>query len=48
MQYSDVVNTFSTQMMTFPGNMFATLYGFEPFPYFMADTEAKRFSPVDY
>jgi LemA protein len=48
MQYSDVVNTYTTQLKRVPGNIFAFVFGFEPFPYFMADEDAKRFTPVDF
>lgn len=48
MHYSDVVNRYTTQMKTFPGNMFARIYGFDILPYYEADGEAKRFRPVDY
>jgi LemA protein len=48
MQYSTMVNTYSTQLKTFPGNLFAEIYGFEQVPYFEADVDAKRFKPVEY
>jgi LemA protein len=48
MHYSDVVNRYTTQMKTFPGNMFARIYGFQKLPYYEADGEAKRFRPVEY
>lgn len=48
MKYSDVINSYTTKLMTFPGNIFALAYGFEPVPYFEADQEALQFTPVDY
>ena len=48
MQYSNVVNTYTTLLRTFPGNLFAVIYGFEPLPYFEAAAEAKAFRPVEY
>jgi LemA protein len=48
MHYSDVVNRYTTQMKTFPGNMFARVYGFDILPYYEADGEAKQFRPVEY
>jgi len=48
MEYSDVVNTYTTQLKTYPGKLFAFMYGFEPVPYFVADTEAGVFRPVEY
>lgn len=48
MTYSDVVNRYTTLLRTMPGRLFASMYGFEPVPYFVADTEAVGFSPVEY
>jgi LemA protein len=48
MSYSEMVNRYSTQMKTFPGNMFARIYGFDQLPYYQADGEARWFRPVEY
>ncbi|MBW2277154.1 MAG: LemA family protein, partial [Deltaproteobacteria bacterium] len=48
MTYSEVVNSYTTKLKTFPGNLFAKIYGFELIPYFEADHDAQRFKPVDY
>jgi len=48
MTYSDVVNSYTTKLKVFPGNLFANIYGFEPVPYFEADRDAMSFRPVDY
>ncbi len=48
MTYSDVVNAYTTRLKTFPGKLFGVVYGFKPFPYFAADADSKRFSPVEY
>lgn len=48
MEYSEIVNNYTTQLRTFPGMTFAVIYGFKPVPYFRADGEAMRFQPVAY
>jgi LemA protein len=48
MVYSDTVNGYTTKLRTFPGNLFAKVYGFDAVPYYEADREAQRFRPVDY
>ena len=48
MTYSDVVNNYTTTLRTFPGRIFALIYGFDSFNYFEADEAAKKFKPVDY
>jgi LemA protein len=48
MLYSETVNTYTTKLRTFPGNVFAKTYGFASIPYYEADREAQRFRPVDY
>ncbi len=45
---ADLINTYTTARMTFPGNLFAALYGFEEIPYFETDPDAKVFTPVEY
>jgi LemA protein len=45
---ADLVNTYTTRRMTFPGNVFAAMYGFDEIPYYQADPEAKKFKPVEY
>jgi len=47
-EYSNIVNTYTTQLRTFPGNLFASMFGFTQLPYYQADQTAKRFRPVDY
>jgi len=48
MTYSEVVNRYTTQLKTFPCNLFAKLYGFDTMPYYTADSEARRFRPIEY
>ena len=48
MKYAEVVNTYTTQLRTFPCRMFGYVYGFESLPYYEADTEAKSFRVVEY
>ena len=48
MNYSDVVNNYTTTLMTFPGNVFAKVYGFDPLSYYNADRTARQFRPVEY
>jgi len=45
---ADFINTYTTRRMTFPGNVFAAMYGFEEIPYHQAAPEARRFEPVEY
>jgi LemA protein len=47
-KYSNIVNTYTTYLRTFPGRFFALLYGFEELPYYKADREAEGFRPIDY
>jgi len=48
LEYSDVVNRYTTQMATYPGRLFAVLFEFEPVPHFKAFSDAERFHPVEY
>ncbi len=48
MTYTDVANSYTTRLKTLPGKLFALIYGFEPFPYFVADSDAQKFKPVEY
>jgi LemA protein len=48
MVYSEVVNKYTTQTRTFPGNLFSSVYGFDELPYYQADQEARQFRPVEY
>jgi LemA protein len=48
MRYAETVNTFTTKLKTFPGNVFGKAYGFESVPYYEADQDALQFHPVDY
>jgi len=40
--YSNVVNEFNTKVLTFPGNIFAKLFGFKEKPYYKADEGAEK------
>ena len=48
MKYSDAVNNYSTTLMTFPGNIYAKVFGFDSVSYYEADKTARLFSPVEY
>jgi LemA protein len=48
MHYSEIVNSYTTQIKTFPGNVFAQVYGFKEIPYYQADKKALMFQPIEY
>jgi LemA protein len=40
-RFNETVSQFNTLVLTFPGNMFASFFGFEKRPFFNADVAAK-------
>lgn len=46
--YNDYVNIYTTALKQFPGNIFGTLWGFEPYDYYQPEVEALGFRPIDY
>ena len=46
--YNDKVNVYTTNLMMFPLNICAYLFGFEPEPYFRAEPEARKLVPIPY
>ena len=48
MAYNDACNAYETYLRKFPQNVYAFSFGFEAFPYFVVDDDARLFSPTDY
>lgn len=48
MNYNDSVNRYSTTKDKFPGHIFASILGFEDFPYFRLDIDEQNFIEVKY
>lgn len=46
-RFNETVSKFNTLVLTFPGNMFASFFGFEKRPFFTADVDAKTVPKVD-
>ncbi len=47
-QYNETVNIYTTNIVRFPVNFFARLFGFEQLDYFEATEAAQKLVPIDY
>jgi LemA protein len=47
-KYNEVVQKYNTDLQLFPKNIAATMFGFQPQPYFKADISARTAPPVKF
>jgi LemA protein len=46
--FIDLLNRYSTMLVTFPGNFYNFFFSFEAQPYYKADQDARKFKIIDY
>jgi len=47
-KFNDAVNIYTTNLIRFPLNAYAWIFGFKSRPYFEATADASRFNPIVY
>jgi len=48
MKYNEAVNTYTTTLTQFPGNVFGAFFGFPTYEFYIPDEEVLNFQPVEY